>query len=137
MVIDTSALVALLTGEPEAEEFGALIAGADDPLISAGSLLEASVVLDARLGPEGVDALDQLLVAASIRVVAVDDRQARIGRDAYRRFGKGRHAAALNYGDGFAYALASTTDRPLLLKGDGFVATDVDDARHTASGKGR
>lgn len=137
MVIDTSALVALLQGEPDAGEFSQVLAEAHDPVISAATLVEAAIVLGARAGDAGVAALDELLAAAAVRVVAVDEAQARAARDAYRRFGKGRHAAGLNYGDCFAYALAHTTGDSILFKGDDFSQTDVADARHTEPRKGR
>jgi ribonuclease VapC len=125
MVIDTSVVVALLTDEWEAPLFeGALEA---DPvrLMSAASLLEAALVVEARLGEAGGRELDLLLHAASVDVVAVTREQAELGRRAWRRYGKGRHPAALNYGDCFAYALAKLTGEPLLFKGEDFARTDV------------
>ena len=125
MVLDTSALVAILTGEPEQVAFIAAIERADTCLLSAASYVEASIVLEVRHGPGGVQALDRLLEQAGCEIVAVDAEQTRIARSAFQRFGKGRHPAGLNFGDCFAYALAIATDRPLLFKGDDFGHTDV------------
>jgi len=125
VVVDTSALLAILLGEPERDQFIALLARADDPLISAATLLEASIVLLARSGEDGLADLDDLLAAAAVRPVAVDAAQAYLARDAHARFGKGRAAAGLNFGDCFSYALAQATGRPLLFKGADFERTDV------------
>lgn len=124
MVVDTSALAAILLGEPEAAHFIERLAEADDPLISAATLVEASRVLEVKLGSAGARDLDALLSTAQVRVVAVDESQARIAREALRRFGSGRRR--LNFGDAFAYALAQAKERPLLFKGDDFAATDVE-----------
>ena len=134
MVIDTSALLAVLFDEPERDTFIALLAGTEDALISAGTLLEASIVMQARTGDDGVADLDELLAAAAVRCVAVDQVQAHLARAAFERYGKGRARAGLNFGDCFAYALATAAQRPLLFKGDDFVHTDVPSARgdHTA-----
>lgn len=128
MVVDTSALVAVLCGEPDADEFVALLAAAEDPLISAATLLEASIVMQARTGQEGIEDLDDLLRAAAVRSVAFDLRQARAARDAFSRYGKGRAAAGLNFGDCFSYALAKVRARPLLFKGSDFRHTDISPA---------
>jgi ribonuclease VapC len=125
MVLDTSALVAMLLGEPERDQFIAALAEAEDPLISAGTLLEASIVLQSKLGEAGVGDLDELLATAGVRCVAVDLAQAHVARDAFARFGKGRDTAGLNYGDCFAYALAKSRDLPLLFQGDDFSQTDI------------
>ncbi len=125
MILDTSALMAVLLGEPERASFIALLAEAADPLISAATLVEASIVIQAKTGDEGVADLDELLAAAAVRCVAVDSVQARAARSAFARFGKGRAPAGLNFGDCFSYALARTMDRPLLFKGDDFLHTDV------------
>lgn len=125
MVVDTSALIAVLLGEPERDRFVDLLAEADDPLISAATLVEASIVMLAKTGPDGVGDLDDLLAAAAVRCVAVDATQAQIARDAFERFGKGRSLAGLNYGDCFSYALATATNRPLLFKGEDFEHTDI------------
>ena len=125
MVVDTSALLAVLLGEPERDPFIAVLADAQDPLISAATLVESSIVMRAKTGDHGVADLDDLLAAAAVRCVAVDDVQAHLARDAFARYGKGRAAAGLNFGDCFSYALARATDRPLLFKGDDFRRTDV------------
>jgi len=125
MVIDTSALLAILFNEPEAD--GIEIALDDDPvrLISAASLLETAIVVEARLGEAGGRELDLLVHKARIEAVAVTPEQAEVARSAWRRFGRGRHEASLNFGDCFAYALAATTAEPLLFKGQDFCKTDV------------
>ena len=125
MVLDTSALLAMLLAEPERDAFIALLSKADDPLVSAATLVEASIVMRAKTGAAGVRDLDQLLVTAGVRCIAVDDEQARRARDAFARYGKGRSPAGLNFGDCFSYALARAADRPLLFKGDDFSKTDV------------
>jgi ribonuclease VapC len=125
MIVDSSALLAVLLDEPECSRFIALLAEAEDPLISAATLVEASIVMQAKTGDSGVDDLDELLAAAAVRCVAVDRAQAQIAREAYTRFGKGCSPAGLNFGDCFSYALAQVTGRPLLFKGDDFSLTDV------------
>lgn len=125
MVLDTSALVAILLGEPEQPALIGAMAEYEDILISAATLVEASIVMRAKTGDQGVADLDELLAAAAVRCVAVDRVQAGIARDAFARFGKGRSVAALNFGDCFSYALATVTDRPLLFKGADFAHTDV------------
>lgn len=131
MVVDTSALLAILLREPEHHSLAQLLADAEDPLISAATLLEASIVVQAKTGDDGVAALDELLAAASVRCVAVDRAQALAARHAYARYGQGRSPAALNFGDCFACALAQVHGRPLLFKGDDFSATDIDRASGT------
>jgi ribonuclease VapC len=125
VVVDTSALVAVLLGEPERDAFIAELVGAADPLISAATLAESSVVMQAKTGADGVDDLDALLAVAAVRCVGVDEAQARVAREAFARFGKGVAPAGLNFGDCFAYALARTMDRPLLYKGGDFSQTDI------------
>jgi ribonuclease VapC len=125
MVVDTSSLVAVLLGEPERDSLIALLAGAEDPLISAATLVEASIVMQAKTGQDGVSDLDDLLAAGAVRCVAVDSTQAHVARDAFARFGKGRAPSGLNFGDCFSYALARVTGRPLLFKGGDFSQTDV------------
>lgn len=125
MVLDTSALVAVLFHEAEHDSFIALLADAEDPLISAATLVEASIVMHAKTGDDGIADLDRLLAAAAVRCVAVDAAQAHAAREAFARFGKGRASAGLNFGDCFSYALARVTDRPLLFKGDDFGRTDI------------
>ncbi len=125
MVLDTSAIIAILSAEPERARYIGLLASATDPLISAATLLESSIVMLARTGPAGVKDLDELLAAAGVRCVAVDSSQAVLARDAIARFGKGRSPAALNFGDCFAYALARASGQPLLFMGEDFCKTDI------------
>ena len=125
MVIDTSALLAILFGEPEAERIARAIAADGRRLVSAFTLLEASVVVEARKGEAGGRELDLLLHRASVDVVPLQTEQAEAARRAWRQFGKGRHPAGLNLGDCCAYALARHAGEPLLFKGDDFARTDV------------
>ena len=125
MVIDSSALVALLGMEPEAARLAAAIEADGTRLISAASVFEAAVVIESRYGPEGGRELDLLVAKAGLSVEPVTAQQAEIAREAWRRFGKGRHPANLNFGDCFSYALARVTGEPLLFKGTDFPQTDV------------
>ena len=125
MVLDTSALLALLLDEPEAEEFRAAVEEDTTRLVSAATLLETALVIEARKGEPGGRELDALIQKAEVVVIPVDAEHVTEARRAYRRFGKGRHAAGLNFGDVFAYALARTAGEPLLFKGDDFARTDV------------
>ena len=125
MVIDTSAIVAVLLGEPEAEALVRAIASEPSRLVSAFSLLEASAVLLARKGPAALRELDLFVHAAGVTVVAFDEQQSTAAREAYERFGRGRHPAGLNLGDCCAYALARVSGQPLLFKGDDFRRTDL------------
>ena len=126
MVVDTSALVALLLEEPEAEAFARAIEGASLPLISAVSRVELSMVIETRKGEDGRAIVERLLREGGFEVAAVNARQADLAIEAFRRFGKGRHKAGLNFGDCFAYALAKDMDEPLLFKGNHFRHTDVE-----------
>jgi ribonuclease VapC len=128
MVVDTSAIVAILLDEPEAESFAKRIAADPKRLISALSALEAAIVLQARKGPAGVRELDLLLHSTGMDVVSLDVDQVQLARSAYERFGKGRHPAALNLGDCCSYALARSTGEPLLFKGNDFSQTDLSSA---------
>jgi ribonuclease VapC len=125
MVIDTSAIVAIALNEPDATELEVRIA--DDPvrLVSAAIVLEATIVLESRLGDAGGREFDLWLLKIGAEIVPVDAEQADAARRAWRRYGRGRHPAALNYGDCFSYALAVTRGEPLLFKGDDFVKADV------------
>ena len=125
MVIDTSAFLAILQDEPERRSFSRIIDEAAVRRTSAATFLEASMVLQARHGADGVQTFDLLIESAGVEVVAVDLAQSRIARRAFSHFGKGRHPAALNYGDCFAYALARQLGEPLLCKGDDFRRTDL------------
>jgi ribonuclease VapC len=125
MVLDTSALLALLLDEPEAEEFRVAVEEDATRLVSAANLLEAALVIEARKGEPGGRELDALIQKAEVVVVPVDAEHVSEARRAHRRFGKGHHPAALNFGDVFAYALARTSGEPLLFKGDDFAKTDI------------
>lgn len=125
MVIDTSALLAVLQDEPERRSFNKAIEAAESRAMSAATFLEVSIVIESRYGAEGLRDLDQFIDRAGIELVAVDAEQAYVARRAFSRFGKGRHAAGLNYGDCFAYALAIVAGEPLLFKGGDFALTDV------------
>lgn len=129
MVLDSSAVVAILDDEPEAAAFSELLAAARDPVLSTASVFECSMVMHGRHGIRGVEVLDDLLHDAGIRCANVDLEQALAAREAWLRFGKGRSVARLNFGDCFSYALARTLDRPLLYKGADFARTDVRCAR--------
>jgi ribonuclease VapC len=125
MVLDTSALFALLLEETEAEDFRLAVEEDTARLVSAATLLETALVIEARKGEPGGRELDALVQKADVVVVPVDADQVSEARRAYRRFGKGRHAAGLDFGDIFAYALARTSGGPLLFKGDDFAKTDI------------
>ena len=125
MVIDTSAIVAILFDEPERPEFDRLIGEDDVCLISAVTRAEAAFVIEGRTRDVGRDRLDSFFALNGIEVVAVTPEQAEFATEAFRRYGKGRHAAALNIGDCFAYALWKATGEPLLFKGNDFAQTDV------------
>ena len=125
MVLDTSALLVLLLDEPEADHFRVAVDEDATRLVSAATLLETAIVVEARKGEAGGRELDLLIHKAEIEVVAVDAEQVTEARRAYRRFGRGRHVAGLNFADVFAYALARTSGEPLLFKGDDFARTDV------------
>ncbi len=126
MVIDSSAIVAVLLSEKNAAQIAQAIEAASQRLLSAANLLEASIVIESRKGEAGGRELDLLLYRAAIEIVAVDQDQAETARIAWRRFGRGRHPAGLNYGDCFAYALAKSRGLPLLFQGDDFSQTDID-----------
>ena len=128
MVIDTSAIVAVLLNEANAAAIAAAIEASSLRLLSAANLLEASIVVESRKGEAAGRELDLLLYRAGIEVVAVDQDQAETARLAWRRYGTGRHPAGLNYGDCFAYALAKTRQLPLLFQGHDFAQTDVKSA---------
>jgi ribonuclease VapC len=125
MVIDPSAILAILQNESERPTFIAAIAAAEQPLLSAASLVELSIVVEARFGADGQNDLDLFLATANIEIVPLNADQAQIARSAFRRFGKGRHPAGLNLGDCYSYALAQICAAPLLFKGNDFGLTDV------------
>jgi ribonuclease VapC len=124
MVIDTSA-IAIALNESDAPEIEVRIADDTVRLISAATVLEATIVIETRLGDAGGREFDLWLLRIGAEIVPVDAEQADAARRAWRRYGKGRHAAALNYGDCFSYALAVTRSEPLLFKGEDFARTDV------------
>jgi ribonuclease VapC len=125
MVIDTSALLALLLNEPDALRIAQAIEAASIRLVSAATFLETSIIIESKKGEAGGRELELLLYRASIEVAPVDQDQAEIARQAWRRYGKGRHPAGLNHGDCFANALAIQRRLPLLFRGDDFAQTDV------------
>ena len=131
MVIDSSAVLAILQNEPERHSFNEAIASANQRSLSAASLVELSIVIGARYGADGQADLDLFLNIAEIEIVSVNRGQAELARVAFAQFGKGRHRAALNFGDCFSYALAKWFGQPLLFKGDHFLHTDL--AAATAS----
>ncbi|MGH2461431.1 MAG: type II toxin-antitoxin system VapC family toxin [Chloroflexota bacterium] len=129
MIIDASALIAILRAEPDASAFARAIEGATSRRVSAVNFLEAAVVIDGSRDPVASRRFDDLIGVAGIVVEAVTEAHARIGRAAYRDFGKGSgHPAQLNFGDCFAYALARATGEPLLFKGLDFNHTDIEPA---------
>ena len=125
MVVDSSAILAILLNEPDAAAIRTAFDAEDTRLISAATLLEAAVVIESRKGEAGGVQLDLLVGKAALEIVPVDAEQIGEARRAYRRFGRGRHPAALNYGDLFSYALSRITGEPLLFKGEDFQRTDV------------
>ena len=125
MVLDTSALLALLLGEPSAPRLAAAVQAAAARYVSAASVLETAVVMQARVGEQGDLEVDALLRDLDLDVIPVDAEQLRLARDAAVRFGKGRHPAGLNYGDLFSYGLAVSLGEPLLCTGADFARTDV------------
>jgi ribonuclease VapC len=125
VVFDSSAVVAMMTREASAMSLTEQLEVMRPRLISAGTVLEVSLVLQQRFGESADLLVDDFLHAFSVEVVAFDAAQLRMARDAARRFGRGRHRAALNYGDCFSYALAMTRGLPLLFLGEDFAQTDV------------
>jgi ribonuclease VapC len=126
VIIDSSALVAILFAEPDAALYASAIEAADERRISAANFVEAAVVIDGRRDPIVSRRFDDLLREAEIVVEPVDAEQARLAREAYRDFGRGSgHPARLNFGDCFAYALARSRRETLLFKGNDFIHTDA------------
>ena len=125
MILDTSALVAILYREPEAAAFVQRIHDADVCRISVASYVELSLVIESQLGPLGMRQAEAVLRRAGITIEPVTVEQGELARQAFLDFGKGRHKAGLNFGDCFAYALAKATGEPLLYKGDDFSRTDI------------
>ena len=131
IVIDTSAVIAILRKEPERDLFADLIGEADAVFFSAVGYLEASMVLVGRDRPRRANELDTLVDELAVELVAFDEQQAKISQDAFIRFGKGRHPAGLNFGDCVSYALARSRRLPLLYKGADFAKTDIASALQT------
>ncbi len=128
MIVDSSAVLAILFREPDARRHASLIMAAHPCRMSVANALEASIVAERRGGESAARDLDLLLERAEIELTPVTVEHLEVARLAWRRFGKGNHPAALNFGDCFAYALARTSDEPLLFKGDDFARTDIDAA---------
>ena len=125
LVVDTSAAVAVILGEPGGDELTAYLQDALDRLMPAATRVELGIVIEARLWPGGQDIVDRFLRDARIEIVPVDSELAARAMSGWRRYGKGRHRAGLNFGDCFTYALAEQTGHPVLCTGDDFAATDV------------
>jgi ribonuclease VapC len=125
MVVDSSALLAILLGEDDGGFYSDAIDAATDVRLSAVTALEASIVVNSRRGIEGVSAYERLLESSSIRIIAFDAEQFTAAQTAWLYYGKGRHRAGLNLGDCCSYALARVTGEPLLYKGDDFARTDI------------
>jgi ribonuclease VapC len=130
VVIDTSAVVAILGMEREAARLADAIEADANRLMSAATLVETGLVIESRYGDAGGRELDVLIAKAGLSIEPVTTEQADVAREAWRRYGMGRHSAALNFGDCFSYALARTTGEPLLFKGDDFIQTDVSVVRY-------
>jgi ribonuclease VapC len=126
MIIDTSAIIAILRDEPEAASYARAIADATDRRVSAVNFVESAVVIDASRDPIATRRFDEFVREANISIESVNETQAQIARNAYRDFGRGSgNPAKLNFGDCFAYALAKAFGEPLLFKGDDFIHTDI------------
>ena len=125
LVVDTAAAVAVILGEPGGDELTAYLQDALDRLMPAATRVELGIVIEARLWPGGQDIVDRFLRDARIEIVPVDAELAARAMSGWRRYGKGRHRAGLNFGDCFTYALAEQTGHPVLCTGDNFAATDV------------
>ena len=128
MIVDSSAIIAILRGEPDATLLADALQQSSISRISAVTYVESAIVTDSNRNPVLSRRLDDLLRNSGMRIESVTPRQAEIARQAYRDFGKGRHKAGLNLGDCFAYALAKDMDEPLLFKGNDFRQTDVEPA---------
>lgn len=126
MIVDSSAVLAILSDESDGGQLAEALGSVESPTMSAGTFLECSIVIDGRRDPLFSREFDEFMNRFEIEVVPVDLDQARVAREAYRDYGRGSgHPAKLNFGDCFAYALASVADEPLLYKGDDFVHTDI------------
>jgi ribonuclease VapC len=125
MVIDTSALLAILLGEPEEVRFAEILERESEVRMSAASYMEAAMIIDRRVNAEHREMLDGALKVFGIKIEPVTEEQARVARRAFQEFGRGAHPAGLNYGDCFTYALAKVTQEKLLFKGNDFTKTDL------------
>lgn len=125
MIIDTSAVMAMLLAEPEAADFEDQVTRTEAVAMSAATHVELTLVAAGRLGPEIWPEMDDLLLRMGVEIIPFTAEHAALAREGFRRFGKGRHPAGLNFGDCFAYALARARHEPLLFKGDDFARTDV------------
>lgn len=128
MIVDASALLAVFLGEPDAEAFESAIAGAEAAAMSPINCMEVFMRLDSVWGEAGTAQLDAMIASFRISLEPVDVAQLALAQSAFRRFGKGRHKAALNMGDCFAYALAKAKGQPILFKGNDFIHTDLESA---------
>ncbi len=128
MIIDSSAILAIVLLEPDEPKMLSAVMAATAIRMSAANWLETSIIVDSRQNRKVAAKFDAIITDLNIEIAAVSKEQAVIARDAYRRFGRGRHPAKLHYGDCFAYALALTTGEPLLFKGNDFSQTDVEPA---------
>jgi ribonuclease VapC len=126
MVLDPSAVLAILQNEPERRAFNEAIETAEARAMSTASFVESSIIIESRYGADGVRDLDLFIAKAEITLVPVDIEQAHLARQAYRQYGKGRHPAGLNFGDCFSYALARSLAEPLLFKGGDFTQCDIE-----------
>ena len=125
MIIDSSAIMAILLQEPEAEQLARAMARDTTRLISAATWLEISIAVLLRVGEPGLHFLDLLIAKYAIEIMPMTQKQAEIARRAFKQYGKGIHPARLNFGDCIVYALAKDTDEPLLFKGEDFNKTDL------------
>ena len=125
IIVDTSALIAILNKEPDANLYAEAIAEADPPLISTATLVELNIVMLNRHGIKAAQIVDRLIQEGGFQVESLTSQHAELARDAYARYGKGQQSAGLNYGDCFSYALAKATGAPLLFKGQDFSKTDI------------
>jgi len=125
MILDSSAIIAILFNEEDARQYATAIAESESCRVSAATFLETAIVVDAQTDTAGGRELDAFIHRAGITIEPFTEDQAHIARQAFADFGKGRHSAALNYGDCFSYALAKVTREPLLFKGDDFKKTDI------------
>lgn len=125
IAVDTSALLAILFQEPGAEQAAKALTEASNRYLSAANFVEAAIVVEARKGAEGALEFDSLIASAGVEIVPITEDLARAARSAWRRYGKGRHPAALNYGDCFAFGLAAVRSLPLLAIGEDFAKTDL------------